>query len=87
MSAGRDLFSTVYVDMRNFPGAEGQVPGPLGASIIYSANDVRVTVISFPGPVTQWLSDGLLVSSISNSAACSRYTYSSSYIVAMSFMP
>ena len=87
MAMGRDLFSTIYIDIRNFPGTEEYVSGPLGGSIIYSENNARVTLISFSSPVNQWLSDGLLVSSISNSAACARYIRSSSCIVAMLSMP
>ena len=87
LAVGRDLLSTVYIDIRNFPGTKGYPPGPIGGTIIFSANAVRITLITFPGPVNQWLSDGLLVSPISNSAARARYTHSSSYIVATSFMP
>ena len=86
LAVGRDLFSTVFIDIRNFPGTEEYPPGPLGGTLFYSANDGHVTLISFPAFVTQWLSDGLLVSSTSNSAARGRYIYSSSYIVATSYL-
>ena len=87
LAVGRDMFSIVYIDTRNFPGTEEYPPGPIGGTIVFSASAVHVTLVSFPGSVNQWLSDGLLVSSISNSTACARYTYSSSYIVAMSSTP
>ena len=83
---GRDEVSVGFVDTRNFPGTEAVPPGPIGGTDIFRLSSVCETLIGFPTFVNQWLSDGLLVSFISNSAICARYTYSSSYIVAMSFM-
>ena len=83
----RDLWSTVFIDIRNFPGTEEYPPGPIGSAFILGANVALTALILFSDVVNQWLSDGLLVSFIWNSAACARYTYSSSYIVAMSFIP
>ena len=72
LAVGRDLFSTVFVDIRSFPGTEEYPSGPIGGTIVFTANAARAILISFPGSVNQWLSDGLLVSSVSNSAACAR---------------
>ena len=88
LAVDRVMFSTVFIDIRNFPGTEGYPPGPIGGrTTISSANHAHVILVNFPGFANQWLNDGLLVSSISNSAACGCYIHSSSYIVAMSFMP
>ena len=87
LAVGRDMFSTVFIDIRHFPGTEEYPPGPIGGRTIFSTDPAHVTLVGFPGFVNQWLSDGLLVSSISNSAAFGCYSHSSSYIVAMSLMP
>ena len=87
LAVARNVLSTGFIDIRNFPGTEEYPPGPLGGTLIFGVDNGRATLVSFPAPVNQWLSDGLLVSSISNLAACAHYTHSSSYIVAMSFVP
>ena len=85
--AGRDVFPTVFIDIRNFPGTEEYPPGPLGGAMISNASDPWVALLGIPAPVSQWLSNGFLVSSVSSSAACGRYSHPSSYIVAMRFIP
>ena len=80
-----DLLSTGYVDNRSFPRA-----GPIGyIQVAYFSTALLVFYSGVFFPLGQWLADGLLVSrSISDSLTYAPHaTHSSSYIVAMSFIP
>ena len=79
----------IFIDMRNFPGnSEGMPPGPAGDVALFNSRRGYMSLAAIGFPINQWLSDALLVGSISNSIACVLYTvHSSSYIVATSFMP
>ena len=65
--------STIYINNRGFPGDNVYPPGPLGYEFFISdeaapnpLNDVLYVMY----PLNQWLADGLLVGSISNSVIC-----------------
>ena len=61
-----DTQSISYIDNREFPGADGWSPGPLGYQFfIYSKPITVIPSIMFA--FNQWLADGLLVSTIFNS--------------------
>lgn len=55
-----DTQSISYIDSREFPGADGWSPGPLGYQFfIYSKPITLVPSLMFT--FNQWLADGLLV--------------------------
>ena len=58
-----DTQSIAYIDNREYPGADGWPPGPLGYqfSIYYKPITVIPSVLF---SLNQWLADGLLVSSV-----------------------
>ena len=62
-----NIKSTSYIDNRDFPGVDGLLPpGPLGYEyLIYSSTTNVIAVLMFL--LNNWLADGLLVSSVSNS--------------------
>lgn len=66
----REIFSISYIDNRKFPGADGSLPGPIGfqSSDFSSQEFIRYIAIG-TFPLNQWLADGLLVSSASDSVA------------------
>lgn len=73
-----------FVDNREFPGGGVLSPGPLGYQFfIYSKAISIVPNLTFL--LNNWLADGLLVSSISNSEV-QQFNAGSSSIVATSFM-
>lgn len=83
------LLFVAYIENREFPGADGVIPGPLGYEDIISseAPSVATNVILF---LNQSLADGLLVSSISRSVpqlSNVGYYYPSSSTVSASFTP
>ena len=62
---------TIFIDKRNFPGnSEGLPPGPAGAMVFFVNKAAYMGFGNVGFPLNQWLSDGLLVSSVSNSVAC-----------------
>ena len=67
----RDAFAISYINGREFTGADGAgFPGPIGyQSFAFTNQEVVGYVAFFMFPFNQWLADGLLVSSVSNSAA------------------
>ena len=89
IALGIDLYldRTLFIDNREFPGNDISPPGPLGYSdsITY---DVINLVYFILYPLTQWLNDGFLVCSTSNTVVLVLHLYwSSSCIVAASFTP
>ena len=58
-----NIESISYIDNRDFPGAEGMPPGPLGYRSFIYADPISVTpnVMFF---LNNWLADGFLVSSL-----------------------
>ena len=73
----RNTLSISYIDNREFTSAKGTSSGPLGYQI-FALSDWKVaTYVAFlMFPLNQWLADGLLVGSLSNSAAkASNVTY------------
>ena len=84
----QDIVFTAFVNLRDFPGTGDFEPGPVGGINLLDNDLGFVILTSFTFPLNQWLSDGLLVSSISTLVTCVRHTaHSSSYIVATLFMP
>ena len=61
--------SSFYVDNRNFPGDYDHPPGPVGYSGLSSFKAIDLVVYTM-FPMNQWLSDGLLVSSITWLPGC-----------------
>jgi hypothetical protein len=60
-----DTQSISYIDNREFPGADGWSPGPLGYQFfIYSKPITLVPSLMFT--LNQWLADGLLVNPVLN---------------------
>jgi hypothetical protein len=62
----RDIISTSFIDNREFGGNEGLPPGPVGYQVLASSA-VAPALGQVLFPLSQWLADGLLVSSASNS--------------------
>jgi hypothetical protein len=63
----RNVFSNSYIDSREFPGANGLFPGPIGYQAFANSTHKVTSIIStILFPFNQWLADGLLVSSISD---------------------
>ena len=64
----RDVFSISYIDGREFPGDEILLPGPCGYETFVYVTYGAISIVSgLMFPFNQWLADGLLVSSVSNS--------------------
>lgn len=53
-----------YLDNLDFPGTDKAPPGPIGYTSVHSTAGFPVYVYSVVFPLSQWLADGLLVSSI-----------------------
>ena len=91
MPTGIDLNnkSIGYINDRNFPGNDEYPLGPFGYEDFLSNPKVATsTVYVCMFPLNQWLADGLLVCSISNSVTLVfNGGRSTSCIVAMSFIP
>jgi hypothetical protein len=65
-----DLFSSSFIDRREFHGIEGYHSGPIGYQSFASLNKGAVVYVDrLIFPLAQWLTDGLLVSSASDSVA------------------
>ena len=75
----RDILSTSYIDDREFPDAEGRFfDGPFGYLNFFLWDKQGINYVSyFMFPFNQWLADGFLVSSASNSAALAGVSRSS----------
>jgi hypothetical protein len=68
-SVGLQLQSISFIDNRKFPGNGSELPpGPVGYKYIVGSEAVYL-VPNIMFQVNQWLADGLLVSSASNSIA------------------
>ena len=65
LAIGLYILSLSYIDDREFPGADGQPPGPFGYGWPPQFTALNVISASLI-PVNQWLVDGLLVSSALN---------------------
>ena len=82
--------SSSYIDNRGFPGVGNVLPpGPIGYKGSFDISKAVTDRISIPlFPLNQWLLDGLLVSSVSNSVtyACN-VGHPSSCIGAMLSIP
>jgi hypothetical protein len=66
----RNRFSNSFIDHREFPGVEGYNSGPTGYwDFIVSNRGAVVDVSYIMFPLNQWLADGFLVSSASDSVA------------------
>ena len=60
-----DRQSATYVDNRNFPGIDGELPpGPLGYEVL-GGSDPFIIIPNLTTMLNQWLADGLLVGSVS----------------------
>ena len=60
--------SISYIDNRNFPGVEGFLPpGPIAYQVYISLEAISI-IPSVALALSNWLADGLLVSSLSNTA-------------------
>ena len=60
--------SISYIDNREFPGIVGEVsPGPIGYSVFVS-NETFITLCNVMFFLNAWLADGLLVSSLLDTA-------------------
>lgn len=73
------------IENRNFPGTETLPPGPIGYDATHSSlTPFAIYIVMFP--LNQWLSDGLLVSSVKLQpfAHLTHAIHTSSCIVAMS---
>ena len=83
-----DIQSISYIDNRGFSGGDGVgAPGPLGYQTLVFSNAINI-VPNTMFLLNNWLADGLLVSSVSNSIAhASNVSGSFSSIVATLFMP
>ena len=80
--------SIELINNRNFPGTDKLPPGPLGYDYTLSYNAAFTATRDVAFPLNQWLADGLLVRPVLLPVNCVPYsTYSSSYIVATSFIP
>jgi hypothetical protein len=67
---GLNLGSISFIDNREYPGVEGEggvAPGPLGYQVLIHPTALSV-VPSVMFLLNYWLADGLLVSSLTNSA-------------------
>ena len=64
----RYIVFTEYIDNRDFPGNDEFPPGPIGYESGFAVGPF-VPVYSAMFPLSQWLGDALLVSSILRSAA------------------
>ena len=59
-----DILSISYIDNREFPGVEGEIqPGPYGYQLFVSPEAINVIPTAVL-TLTNWLADGLLVSSL-----------------------
>jgi hypothetical protein len=60
--------SNCYINERNYPGDDEIPPGPFGAMSLINIEGLHLAYAAM-FPLNQWLADGLLVSSVSNSVA------------------
>ena len=68
VSMGFNTLSVAYIDNREFPGTErAPVPGPLGYQMAHYTS-VTAVIPSFAGVLNNSLADGLLVSSLFDTA-------------------
>jgi hypothetical protein len=66
----RNIFSSSFIDRREFHGVEGYPSGPTGYQNFANLNEgFVIKVVRLMFPLNQWLADGLLVSSASDSVA------------------
>lgn len=61
-----DIQSVSYIDHRGFPGVDGLSPGPHGYLDLINSNAINVVPNSMFF-LNSWLTEGLLVSSLSKS--------------------
>jgi hypothetical protein len=63
-----NIISSSFIDRREFHGVEGYPPGPMGYELFIVLNRGAVIDVSqLMFPLSQWLADGLLVSTASDS--------------------
>lgn len=67
-SVGLQLQSISYIDNREFPGGGELPPGPIGYKYVVGSEPIYI-IPNTMFQINQWLADGLLVSSASNSIA------------------
>jgi hypothetical protein len=65
----RDILSISFIGRREFHGVEGLPSGPLGYADFGAVKTGVIDVVHLMFPLSQWLTDGLLVSSASDSVA------------------
>ena len=84
-----DLYTTPveYIDGRNFPGANKLLLGLTGYRGTLNFTTALIAIYNATFPLGQWLTDGLLVSSITNPVApMPDVVHFISYIVVVSFI-
>ena len=83
-----DVQSISYIDNRDFPGLGSVIPpGPVGYELRFIQPDAIVVIQNSLFVLSNWLSDGLLVSSSLMLSTHTANADSSSSIVAMLFTP
>ena len=88
IAINRYLTSAGYIDGRNFPGTDDTPPGPFGYGYTFAPNVPIMVIHNVMFPLNQWLTDGLLVSTVPSEIARAPYVvHSSSYTVAISSTP
>jgi hypothetical protein len=65
----RNIFSSSFIDGREFHGVEGYPSGPMRYQAFDLNREAVIDVADLMFPLSQWIADGLLVSSASNSVA------------------
>ena len=74
-TVNRATLSDSYIDGREFAGVEGFPRGPMGYLTLLLWDKQAISYVDYlVFPFNQWLADGFLVSSASNSAALAGVT-------------